>query len=152
MQDNQLPDTGFRLTEEPIEILSSDLSPGLIRSHPQTGGIVTFEGRVRNHHQGRAVLRLSYSAYELLAGNEGQDIAREAKERFGLDWAWIIHRTGDLSVGEMAVWISAASPHRQEAFAACRFMIDEVKHRLPVWKHEYYEDGSHEWVYCAHHT
>jgi molybdopterin synthase catalytic subunit len=149
---NTLPVAGFHLLDEPIETISLDLSRQLCTQHPETGGIVTFEGRVRNHHQGKAVDFLEYSAYPLLAQTEGEGISTQALREFNLDWAWIIHRRGSLEIGAMAVWVSAGSAHRDEAFAASRYMIDQVKLRLPVWKHEYYKDGSHDWVYCAQHA
>ena len=115
------------------------------------GGIVTFEGRVRDHHAGRAVIALDYEAYEPLALAEGQSILDEAAARFGAVRVAAAHRQGSLVPGEVAVVVVTAAPHRQEAFAACRWIIDEIKERLPVWKREHYADGASEWVGCGCH-
>ena len=134
----------FLLTPDPID------SAGLreAASDPHAGAIVIFEGTVRNHHKGREVLRLEYEAHTAVAEKEGQHIVREAMERFGLDHARATHRTGSLEIGECAVMVVVSSPHRAEAFDACRFIIDAVKHRLPIWKKEFYPDGSSDWVGC----
>ena len=115
---------------------------------PACGGYATFEGWVRNHNEGRAVLRLEYEAFAALAEREGERIVSEAIARFGVERAACIHRVGDLALGEMAVWVGVSSRHRAEAFAACRYIIDEVKHRVPIWKKEHYVDGASGWVNC----
>lgn len=112
------------------------------------GGYATFEGWVRDHNEGRAVRRLEYEAYAALAEREGERIVAEAIARFGVRHAACIHRIGDLALGEMAVWVGVSSKHRSEAFAACRYIIDEVKHRVPIWKKEHYVDGDSGWVNC----
>ena len=112
------------------------------------GGYASFEGWVRDHNDGRRVERLEYEAFEALALREGARIVTEAIERFGILHAACVHRVGDLAIGEMAVWVGASSAHRAEAFAACRYIIDEVKHRVPVWKKEHYVDGDSGWVNC----
>lgn len=112
------------------------------------GACVTFEGWVRAEHEGRAVRRLEYEAYAALAGREGTRIVEEAVARYGVRHAACVHRTGDLGLGELAVWVGASAPHRAEAFAACRYIIDEVKHRVPIWKKEHYVDGDSGWVNC----
>jgi adenylyltransferase/sulfurtransferase len=112
------------------------------------GGYASFEGWVRDHNEGRRVLRLDYEAYEALAVKEGERIVREAIERYGVSNAACVHRLGELEIGEMAVWVGVAAPHRDEAFAACRWIIDEVKHRVPIWKKEHYADGDSGWVNC----
>jgi adenylyltransferase/sulfurtransferase len=113
-----------------------------------SGGYASFEGWVRDHNDGRAVARLEYEAYAELATREGARIVAEAVRRFGANAARCVHRVGALGVGELAVWVGVASAHRGEAFAACRFIIDEVKHRVPIWKKEYYRDGDSGWVNC----
>jgi len=113
------------------------------------GGIVAFEGRVRDHHHGRGVTALHYEAYEALALGEGQRILDEARARFVPVRVAAAHRHGTLAPGEAAVVVVAASAHRQEAFAACRWIIDEIKDRLPLWKREHYDDGSCAWVGCG---
>ena len=115
---------------------------------PCCGGYASFEGWVRDHNDGRRVLRLDYEAYEALALREGERIVREALQRFGVNNAACVHRTGELALGEMAVWVGVAAAHRAEAFAACRWIIDEIKHRLPIWKKEHYVDGDSGWVNC----
>lgn len=110
-----------------------------------SGGVCIFEGRVRDHHQGRAVTALAYEAYGPLAEAVLKGIVDEARRRWDLGAAVAVHRTGPVPIGELAVWLGAASPHREEAFAACRYMIEEVKRRLPVWKHESYGDGTQAW-------
>jgi adenylyltransferase/sulfurtransferase len=112
------------------------------------GGYVSFEGWVRDHNDGRSVARLEYEAFELLAIKEGQRIVEEAVCRFGVTQARCVHRVGLLELGHVAVWVGVSAPHRGEAFAACRYIIDEVKHRVPIWKKEYYVDGDSGWVNC----
>ncbi|MFZ8963622.1 MAG: ThiF family adenylyltransferase [Steroidobacteraceae bacterium] len=117
-------------------------------AHPAAGGFATFEGWVRNRNEGRAVQQLDYQAFEELGVREGNRIIEEAITRFRLVDARCVHRVGALALGDLAVWVGAASEHRAEAFAACRYIIDEVKHRLPIWKKEHYEDGDSGWVNC----
>jgi adenylyltransferase/sulfurtransferase len=115
---------------------------------PVAGGYTSFEGWVRNHNEGHAVRHLEYEAFELLAVKEGERIVTEAIKRFGVEHAACVHRIGDLAIGEMAVWVGVSARHRGEAFAACRYIIDEVKHRVPIWKKEHYENGDSGWVNC----
>jgi molybdopterin synthase catalytic subunit len=112
---------------------------------PERGAIACFLGVVRNHHGNRAVVRLHYSAYGPMAEAECARIVAEAESRWQVVVA-LRHRTGRLEVGETAVAIAAASAHRDEAFAACRWVIEEVKRRVPIWKQEFYADGSVAWV------
>jgi molybdopterin/thiamine biosynthesis adenylyltransferase/molybdopterin synthase catalytic subunit/rhodanese-related sulfurtransferase len=115
---------------------------------PTAGGYASFEGWVRNHNEGLAVRHLEYEAFEPLAIKEGERIVAEAITRFGIEHAACVHRIGDLAIGEMAVWVGVSARHRAEAFAACRYIIDEVKHRVPIWKKEHYENGDSGWVNC----
>ncbi len=134
----------FLLTPDPID-------PSALRrelADHGCGGYATFEGWVRDHNEGRSVRRLEYEAFEPLAIKEGERILAEALERFGVEHGACIHRTGDLAVGDMAVWVGVSARHRNEAFLACRYIIDEVKHRLPIWKKEHYESGDSGWVNC----
>jgi molybdopterin synthase catalytic subunit len=117
---------------------------------PAAGGYASFEGWVRNENEGRRVERLEYEAYETLAVAEGERIVAAAMERFGVTRAACVHRVGSLGIGELAVWVGVSAPHRGEAFAACRYIIDAVKHRVPIWKKEHYEDGDSGWVNCEH--
>lgn len=112
------------------------------------GGYCAFEGWVRNENDGHTVLRLEYEAYEPLAIIEGDKIFDEAKREFPFLHALCVHRTGMLEIGDCAVWVGVASPHRDEAFRACRYIIDELKVRLPIWKKEHYADGHSGWVNC----
>jgi molybdopterin synthase catalytic subunit len=112
---------------------------------PSRGGIATFLGQVRDHHGGRAVQRLEYSAYGAMAEEECARIVAEAEGRWPVRVA-LAHRIGRLEIGDVAVAIVAAGDHRDEAFAACRFVIEEVKRRVPVWKKEFYADGTSVWV------
>jgi molybdopterin/thiamine biosynthesis adenylyltransferase/molybdopterin synthase catalytic subunit/rhodanese-related sulfurtransferase len=115
---------------------------------PACGGYASFEGWVRDHNEGQQVRHLEYEAFELLANKEGERIIAEAMERFGVEHAACVHRVGDLQLGEMAVWVGVSARHRQEAFLACRYIIDEVKHRVPIWKKEHYLNGDSGWVNC----
>jgi molybdopterin synthase catalytic subunit len=112
------------------------------------GGYVSFEGWVRDHNEGREVTGLEYEAFEALAIKEGDRIVAEALARFPIKHAVCIHRVGALDLTDMAVWVGVSSAHRGEAFDACRFIIDEVKHRVPIWKKEHYRSGDSGWVNC----
>jgi molybdopterin synthase catalytic subunit len=115
---------------------------------PACGGFVAFEGWVRDHNDGRRVQKLEYEAHAALAVREGERIIAEAVERFGIHGALCVHRVGSLKLGDLAVWVGVSAEHRDEAFRACRYIIDEIKHRLPIWKKEYYERGDSGWVNC----
>jgi molybdopterin synthase catalytic subunit len=129
------------VTDQPI-----DLAPLLAAVQaPDRGGVATFLGLVRNHHGGRAVLRLDYSAYGPMAESECGRIVAEAEARWRVAVA-LRHRVGSLAIGDTAVAVVAASAHRDEAFTACRYVIEEVKRRVPVWKREFYADGTVAWV------
>jgi molybdopterin synthase catalytic subunit len=112
------------------------------------GGYASFEGWVRKQNEGQPVTRLEYEAFEPLGVKEGERIVAEACQRFGVERALCVHRVGDLRLGDVAVWVGVASPHRDEAFRACRYIIDEVKHRVPVWKKEHYLSGDSGWINC----
>lgn len=112
---------------------------------PDYGGVATFLGLVRNHHEGKAVLGIEYSAYEEMAESVSEAVVAEARARWPVRIA-LLHRIGELEVGDVAVAIAAAGAHREEAFAACRYVIEEVKRRVPIWKRERFVDGTVEWV------
>jgi molybdopterin synthase catalytic subunit len=112
---------------------------------PERGGVVSFLGLVRNHHAGHDVRWLEYSAYEPMAEAECAKIVAEACERWPVALA-VEHRLGRLQVGDVAVAIVAAAAHRDAGFDACRYVIEAVKARVPIWKREYYADGSVAWV------
>jgi len=136
--------SAFRFSTTTINVAS--LRDAL--ADPAAGGYAAFEGWVRNHSDGQAVTQLEYEAFEALAAKEGERIVDEARRRFPILKAACVHRVGDLEIGELAVWVGVSAHHRDEAFAACRFIIDEVKHRLPIWKKEHYVSGDSGWVNC----
>lgn len=109
---------------------------------PEDGAVVVFEGIVRNHSRGRKALFLEYEAYEPMALRVMEEIRAEAKRKFPIARVTVIHRTGRLEIGETSVAIIVTSAHRSAAFEACRYVIDELKQRVPIWKKEYFEDGS----------
>lgn len=115
--------------------------------HAAAGACVSFEGWVRNHNDGRAVLRLDYQAYAALAESEGESILAEAMARFRVREARCVHRVGSLAIGDLAVWVGVSADHRDAAFDACRWIIDEVKRRVPIWKNEHYADGESGWLH-----
>lgn len=129
------------LSERPI-----DLS-GLIAQvqSAERGGVASFLGVVRSHHQGRVVVRLDYSAYHEMAEAECARVVAEAEARWPVKVA-LEHRIGTLEVGEVAVAVAAGGAHREEAFAACRHVIEELKRRVPIWKREHFADGITDWV------
>jgi len=135
----------FELSQKPINtsLLSAEMDS------PEAGALVTFEGRVRNSNEGRDVLSLEYEAYEAVALKEGEKILLEARRLFPILSVKCVHRTGKLSIGEPAVWVGVLSAHRAEGFDACRYVIDQVKARVPIWKKEFYADGDSHWVNCA---
>jgi molybdopterin synthase catalytic subunit len=112
------------------------------------GGFVSFEGWVRDQNEGQEVTRLEYEAFQELAVKEGDRIVSEALHRFPIAHALCVHRVGVLDLADMAVWVGVSAVHRGEAFDACRFIIDEVKHRVPIWKKEHYKSGDSGWVNC----
>ncbi len=137
-------ETRFALTELPID-------PAEERRHlsdPQAGGYAAFEGWVRDHDDGRAVVGLDYQAYPELALREGERVIAEAHERFDILRARCVHRHGELTIGDLAVWVGVSAAHRDAAFAACRYVIDQVKDRLPIWKREHYMEGMSVWINC----
>ncbi|HEX8754777.1 MAG TPA: ThiF family adenylyltransferase [Steroidobacteraceae bacterium] len=134
----------FRFSSTPLE----ELALRAELTDPACGGYAAFEGWVRDHNEGRRVHRLEYEAFEPLAIKEGERIIAEAVARFGVERAACVHRIGTLEIGESAVWVGVSARHRDEAFRACRYIIDEVKHRVPIWKKEHYESGDSGWVNC----
>jgi molybdopterin synthase catalytic subunit len=119
-----------------------------LAAHPGSGGSTVFIGTVRDQTQGRKVLRLEFEAYAPMAVSEMRKIAAVAEERWQAHHVVIHHRVGSLEVGEIAVIIAVATPHRRAAFEACQFAIDTLKESVPIWKKEIFEDGE-VWV-AAH--
>ena len=129
------------LTESPL-----DLGELLARvQSPEHGGVACFLGTVRNHHGGRQVLRLEYCAYGPMVEAECARIVAETEARWQVA-VGLRHRIGGLDIGDAAVAVVVASAHRDEAFVACRHVIEELKLRVPIWKREVYADGTVEWV------
>ena len=134
-----------------ISITKEPIDPDRLRRElfdPAAGAYCSFEGWVRNLNEGQTVLRLEYEAYAPLAVIEGEKVLELAQQKFPHLHAHCVHREGLLEIGDCAVWVGVSSPHRDEAFQACRFIIDEIKVRLPIWKKEHYVDGNSGWVNC----
>lgn len=112
---------------------------------PRCGAIVTFDGVVRDHDGGRGVERLEYSAHPS-AGAVIAEVARELAERYPDTLIAVAHRHGPLEIGDSALVCAVAAPHRKQAFVACDALVDTVKQRVPIWKHQLFEDGGSEWV------
>ena len=129
------------LSFEPIDV---EALTGLVTG-PDRGGIVSFVGLVRNHHAGSVVVELEYSAYGPMAERAIAAIVTEVRERWPVAAA-VVHRLGRLAIGDVAVAVVVAGGHRGEAFEACRYAVEEVKRRVPIWKRERYADGSEAWV------
>lgn len=125
---------------------------------PSAGGFATFEGWVRNHHQGRDVTLLEYEAFPALAEKEGNRILNQILTEHDIIAARCTHRTGHLQIGDVAIAIAVSAAHRDSAFIACRAIIDSIKSTVPIWKKEHYTDGTSTWVKChscaehKHHT
>lgn len=117
---------------------------------PESGGIDVFLGTTRNHSKGRNVDLLEYEAYEPMALKIMNRIAEQARQTWEVQNVSLVHRVGKVPVGEASVVIAVSSAHRDEAFRACRFVIDELKRVVPIWKREYFDDGSVEWSQQSH--
>lgn len=135
----------FRISPAPLDPVA--LQKALL--DPRAGACVTFEGWVRNFNEGQSVQSLEYEAYVPLAETEGAKILEEARRKFALVAAAGVHRVGHLRLGEAAVWVGVTAEHRGAAFDACRYLIDEAKARLPIWKREHYAGGATAWINCA---
>jgi molybdopterin synthase catalytic subunit len=135
----------FKIVEAAID--PDGLKRRLLDAH--AGAAVCFEGWVRDHNDGEAVEALEYEAHAAIASSEGQNILAEACERFAVVAAHGEHRVGLLRIGDCAVWVGVSAAHRGDAFDACRYIIDEIKHRVPIWKKEHYRSGHSDWVNCA---
>ena len=129
------------LTDDPID--PAALARGVVR--PSDGAYVLFEGVVRNHHEGRAVDSIFYDAYRPMAEKEIERIVEEVQSTNAGVAIAVVHRLGHLVVGDSSIAIVAASPHRADAFTACRMIIDRIKETVPIWQKERGPDGE-EWV------
>jgi molybdopterin synthase catalytic subunit len=138
---------GVLLTREPLDLSA------LQSVSPADGACCLFVGVVRDHNAGRTVLFLEYEAYEEMALREMERLEVEARSRWPVSEVRVVHRLGRLEIGEASVAVAVASPHRAEAFEACRFVIDTLKATVPIWKKEHFEGGA-VWVEgpgaCAH--
>lgn len=123
--------------------------------NPNSGAVVIFSGEVRDNNKGRQVTHLEYEAYEPMADKMIGEILKEAKTRFNLNQAACVHRLGRVEISGCAVVVITGSGHRKEAYDANRFIIDRVKNEVPIWKHEFFADGTSEWGQncdCVTHT
>ena len=116
-------------------------------AHPDFGGTASFMGVVRQHNLGRDVVAIEYDVFDTLTVNQFQEFCREARERWGdALQIYIEHVKGKIFVGDISLIIAVGSVHRKEALAVCQWLIEQIKHRAPIWKKEYYTDGETEWV------
>lgn len=136
----------IRVVDGPLDALA--LREAMV--DPHAGALVLFEGRARDHHEGRPVLQLAYEAYVPMAEKELALLREKAIERFGLTRCAIHHRIGIVPLTEAAVVVATSSAHRAESFQAAAWIMDEIKQRVPIWKREQYADGSEAWVECTH--
>jgi len=133
----------IKLTREPL-----DTAPLLATAQsPQAGAVLLFLGVTRQHTEGRETSELHYDAYETMAVQELSTLEAEARQRWNLTECLIVHRLGCVPLGESSVAIVIASPHRRAAFAAGEWLIDTLKERVPIWKQEYWADGTNAWVH-----
>ena len=137
----------IRMAELRDAPLSVDEVRGAVMD-PGAGGIALFAGAVRNHDHGRDVVRLSYSAHPSAAA-ELRRVCEKVAAEFDVSALAAVHRVGELAVGDLAVVVAVSCPHRAEAFAACRALIDELKRSVPVWKQQMFSGGDSEWVNSA---
>ncbi len=133
------------LTEAPILLSEHEA----LVAHEAAGAVVGFAGVVRNHDGGREVLRLEYSAHPLAEQTMAEVLAEVAAEARGVRALAASHRVGPLQLGDAALVAAVAADHRQAAFEVCARLVDTIKERLPVWKHQFFADGTDEWVNCA---
>jgi len=136
------------VADELIYISSDSLNPAALLSqahHPKAGAVVLFSGEVRDNNSGKRVAYLEYEAHVSMASKMINSVLDEAKAKWSLNIAVAQHRIGKVEVGESAVVVITSSAHRREAYAANRFIIDKIKHEVPIWKCEYFTDGTKEW-------
>ena len=124
---------------------TQDIFDGIQHFH-ECGGIGVFIGAVRNHHEGKAVQALKYTAYAPVAEKMIRQIEQDIQQKYGVSYVRVIHRVGALDIGETAIIAIAYAAHRREAFQACEEAVERVKHEVPVWKEEFYTDGSSQYV------
>jgi molybdopterin synthase catalytic subunit len=135
-------DVRTRITAEPIDTAALLAAAG----SPADGAVLLFLGTVREQNEGRPVRGMRYDSYQEMAEGVLADIAAEAGRQAGSDRISVVHRTGELAIGEVSVAIAVGTPHRAQAFEAARYIIEQIKLRLPVWKHEHYLEGVSRWL------
>ncbi|CQD20539.1 moaE2 [Mycobacterium lentiflavum] len=133
------------MTDQPISLAEHEELVG----HRAAGAIVGFVGMIRDHDEGRRVLRLEYSGHPSAAQVMAEVVAAVSEASTGVRAVAASHRIGVLHIGEAALVAAVAADHRQEAFATCAQLVDTIKARLPVWKHQFFDDGTDEWVGSA---
>lgn len=133
----------IRLTNEPIDYTA--LTEAVRR--PGSGAVVVFLGTVRDLTGDRRTVILDYEAYPAMAEKQLAAIEADIRRRWPVEELQIVHRLGCLDIGEVSVAVAVSCPHREEAFAACRFAIDRLKEQVPIWKKEHFADGTSEWVH-----
>lgn len=131
-----------RVTQAPIDL--QELMRH-VRSDAD-GAVILFTGVVRNHHEGRPVDRLKYEAYEAMAVEKLTAICEQVRSRFAVGDVAVVHRLGQLEVGDVSVAIAVAAPHRDAAYRASREIIERIKREVPIWKREHYTDGAERWL------
>ncbi len=131
-----------------VELVEAEIDVGEIYRRledPSCGAAVVFVGRVRDHHEGRCVTGIRYTAYADMVRSEGALIMEEARMQFPVSRTVMTHRIGPHAIGDISIVVGVASPHRVDSFAAAEWIMDEVKRRLPVWKEEFYAEGDRAW-------
>jgi molybdopterin synthase catalytic subunit len=132
----------FELSDQPLDVAALRQS----LPQPAAGALVVFEGWVRQDNEGQPVTSLTYEAAEALCRAEAEKIFAEVRAKYGVLDVRVAHRVGRLQVGDVAVWIGVTAAHRDAAFAGCRYVIDELKQRLPIWKKEFYAGANPRWI------
>ncbi len=136
-----------------IEITEKQIDVEKVREavvDPSCGAVVLFEGRVRNHHEGRVVIGLEYEVYPQMAVKIFESLCARAKQKWPIQKVAVVHRYGRLQIGDVAVVVAVSSAHRKEAFEAAMFIMDTLKQEAPIWKKEFYRDEPAQWVGCSH--
>ena len=133
---------GAEITRRPIDVAAVLARVG----GPADGAVLLFLGTVREQNAGEPVRGMRYDAFDAMAADVLRGIVEEAGERYGLDCVYAVHRAGELAIGDVSVAIAVSSPHRAEAYDASRYIIEQIKQRLPVWKQEHYVSGDSRWL------
>ena len=144
--DTVAAQTDFKITFAPLSLADAYATA----DHASNGAVVVMSGTVRNQTEGRSVAFLEYQAYEPMALKVFEKIAQEIQQQWAtVNTVIIHHRTGKLAIGEISVLVAIGCPHRREAFEACQYAIDTLKHQAPIWKKEHWQDGASTWVSIA---